>query len=101
MGYFEYFLLVVGFVVLVNISFMGLRLIACFISNLSYNIKYAYKYKHRFDKKPTAKCYCIDCKYHDNEVGFCHRFEKEQRRTADNWFCWDATPRKKEEVEKQ
>ena len=30
--------------------------------------KYKYRYKHRFDKSPTAKCYCIDCRYHDNKT---------------------------------
>lgn len=27
--------------------------------------------KNRFDKPPTAKCYCIDCLYHDKETGQC------------------------------
>ena len=63
-------------------------------------VKHKYRYKHRFDKPPTAKCYCIDCKYHDNETGLCYRFgetTKEYRCTADNWFCYNADPRKKEE----
>ena len=62
--------------------------------------KRKYRYKHRFDKPPTAKCYCIDCRHHDNETGRCYRFgetTKEYRCTADNWFCWEADPRKKEE----
>ena len=61
--------------------------------------KHKYRYKHRFDKPPTAKCYCIDCKHHDNETGYCYRFgqtTKEYRCTADNWFCWEADPRKKD-----
>ena len=33
--------------------------------------KFKYRYKHRFDKPPTAKCYCIDCGYHDNKNGRC------------------------------
>ena len=53
-----------------------------------------YRYKHRFDKPPTAKCYCIDCKYHDNETGRCGGFGEF---IADNCFCWRADPRKKEE----
>ena len=63
------------------------------------NAKYKYRYKHRFDKPPTAKCYCIDCGYHDNETGQCYRFgetTKEYRCTGDNWFCCDADPREKE-----
>ena len=50
--------------------------------------------KHRFDKPPTAKCYCIDCKQHDNEKNRCYKFDGWY--TADSWFCWDAEPRKRE-----
>ena len=46
--------------------------------------------KHRFDKPPTAKCYCIDCKYHDNETGRCGGFGEF---IADDRFCWKADPR--------
>ena len=56
--------------------------------------KFKYRYKHRFDKPPTAKCYCIDCGYHDNENGRCSIFDEF---IADNCFCWKADPRKKEE----
>lgn len=60
--------------------------------------KRKYEYKHRFDKPPTAACYCIDCKYHNNETGECYRFEKcNLKCTADNWFCWCAIPRAKED----
>lgn len=62
-------------------------------------LKYDYKVKHRFDKPPTAKCYCIDCTHHDDHTKQCYRFgqtTKEYRCTADCWFCWEANPRKKE-----
>lgn len=60
------------------------------------DLKYKYRYKHRFDKPPTAKCYCFDCEYHNNESNRCYRFhENTNRRTADNWFCYEATPRKR------
>ena len=52
--------------------------------------KYKYRYKHRFGKPPTAKCYCIDCKYHDNETGRCSSFGEF---IADDRFCWKADPR--------
>lgn len=54
-----------------------------------------YRYKHRFDKPPTAKCYCIDCRRHDNDTKRCYRFKYESgyQCTADNWFCWDAEPK--------
>lgn len=53
-------------------------------------LKWEYKYKHRFDKPPTAACYCKDCKRHNNESGECYKFKG--WRTADSWFCWDANP---------
>ena len=62
--------------------------------------KHKYRYKHRFDKPPTAKCYCIDCKYHDNKNGRCSglgEFISGYKCTGDNWFCCDADPREKEE----
>jgi hypothetical protein len=57
--------------------------------------KYNYRVKHRFDKPPTAKCYCVDCKLHSNESKKCYKFDGWH--TADNWFCWDAEPREKED----
>lgn len=45
---------------------------------------------HRFGKPPTAKCYCIDCKYHDNETCRCGSFGEF---IADDRFCWKADPR--------
>lgn len=56
--------------------------------------KWKYKYKHRFDKPPTAECYCKDCKKHSNETNRCYKFERQY--TADNWFCWDAEPRERD-----
>lgn len=71
------------------------------LSELIDRCKWEYRYKHRFDKPPTAKCYCIDCKYHNNESNQCYRFgqtTKEYRCTADNWFCWEAEPIDKEKT---
>ena len=61
-------------------------------------LKRKYQYKHRFDKPPTAKCYCVDCIHRNDETNQCYRFgvtTKEYRCTADNWFCWEAEPHKK------
>lgn len=63
--------------------------------SLMITVKLKHKQKHRFDKPPTAKCYCIDCIYHDNETGRCCKFKTWS--TADHWFCWNAEPRKTEE----
>lgn len=56
-------------------------------------VKWMRVYKHRFDKPPTAKCYCVDCKKH-GEDGRCYKFERWT--TADSWFCWDAEPKDKD-----
>lgn len=46
--------------------------------------------RHRFDKPPTAKCYCVDCKYYRKD-GYCN--DHSGWGVADSWFCWDATPK--------
>lgn len=56
-------------------------------------LRYKYRYKHRFDKPPVAKCFCRDCNLHSNETNRCYKFDGWY--TADNWFCWDAKPRDK------
>lgn len=48
--------------------------------------------EHRFNKPPTAKCYCIDCKYHGMFNDLCNR--DGSRHTADTEFCSNAEPRK-------
>ena len=60
---------------------------------------YIYKYKHRFNKPPTAKCYCKDCDNwhpHSPQATEGVRWQHASWHTADNWFCWDAEPRDKE-----
>ena len=84
-------LAVVGFCTLfVAVSFVG-NFALDELDDFICRKKREYQYKHRFDKSPTAKCYCIDCEtYRD---GYCHlhRF-----RIADNWFCRNAMPRDRE-----
>lgn len=60
-------------------------------------VKYNRQVKHRFDKSPTAKCYCKDCEAFykanpDDRDGDCFRHSR--WRVADCWFCWDARPKK-------
>ena len=49
-----------------------------------------YQYKHRFNKPPKAKCYCIDCENHAPISRKCSKFEI---KTANEWFCCDANPK--------
>lgn len=55
--------------------------------------KRRYQIEHRFDKLPTAKCYCIDCGYYDEEYRKCYHFMVDH--LDDDCFCSEATPRKK------
>lgn len=54
-------------------------------------LKYHYEVKHRFNKPPTAKCYCRDCRFHGAD-GKCDSFVN--KRTNDSWFCSWAEERK-------
>lgn len=62
--------------------------------------RWTYKYKHRFDKPPTAKCYCKDCVYHiakdSSGMGPCG-WPGVSRWTPDNGFCYEAEPMMKED----
>lgn len=68
--------------------------IAVAISDIDLKIeeyKRQYRIKHRFDKPPTAKCYCRDCNKWEPETGKCYD-HCNSRLMADNWFCYSAEP---------
>lgn len=79
-------------IVVIFLSLMAFLWIGDFIERQ----KYAYKVKHRFDKPPKAKCYCIDCAFRDEKT-YC---KVHKSYTADNYFCRTGIPRRKEEVKK-
>ena len=58
------------------------------------------KYKHRFDKPPTAACYCKDCHYH-SKSNKCDNVTWADRYTPSNGFCYDAIPMTAEEAKKR
>ena len=93
MKYIILFLAIIGALFLLASVIVLIAVIQGMISDAIRKKRYKYKMKHRFDKPPTAKCYCKDCKRHgeDNE---CFKFNG--WRTADNWFCWDAFPKEKD-----
>lgn len=75
--------------VCIIVSFLG------FISEFIRRKKWEHKYKHRFDKPPTAKCYCIDCTYFGkncraSDPNAC--MSHTGWRVAEDWFCWSAYP---------
>lgn len=80
------------------IALVGGILITCIqktICDLISRKKWEHKYKHRFDKPPTAKCYCIDCTYFGkncraSDPNAC--MSHTGWRVAEDWFCWSAYP---------
>lgn len=77
-------------------SFVGdciicIYLLLCAIKKGVKKLKYHYKVKNRFNKPPTAKCYCRDCRSHGAD-GKCYGFVSKQ--TNDSWFCAWAEERK-------
>jgi hypothetical protein len=63
-------------------------------------LEYKRQQKHRFDKPPTAACYCKDCRKWDPETGTCDDVCN-LRRMADNWFCCFADPMTLEEKKRR
>jgi hypothetical protein len=66
-----------------------------FISDLIKGLKWKYKYKHRFDKPPLAKCYCKDCDFfgkNNDREDWNECLAHKGWRVAEEWFCWEATP---------
>lgn len=94
--FFAYAFLIIGGVVFCLIlSF----LITSFLNVLKeaiIKIKWKYKYRHRFDKRPIAKCYCIDCRYFGNNNFYYENKNKcfihKEWQVTDNCFCWEADP---------
>ena len=76
-----------------------LLLVVDFISNEIHEAIWVYKYRHRFDKPPTAACYCIDCKYHGDATDLtrCTKRKGVVLHTADEWFCQAAEPKERGE----
>lgn len=72
-------------------------LVVDFISDMIHEAIWVYKYKHRFDKPPTAACYCIDCKFHGDGIDLtrCTNRKDLILQTADEWFCQAAEPKER------
>lgn len=63
--------------------------------------RYNYKWKHRFDKPPMAKCYCNDCKFHGGEyVNSCTNPGMNNILMTSESFCSEAEPITYEEAKK-
>ena len=53
------------------------------------DLRRIWQYKHRFNKKPIAKCYCIDCRDYDDQNRFCRDLG---RYVIDDKFCCWGKP---------
>ena len=94
---------------------IGIGAVVCIIGMFAYSAyeaiasvvqewRWEYKYKHRFDKPPTAKCYCKDCVYHGktgNDHGERCDLPGVDRFTPDNGFCYEARPMTAQEAKKR
>lgn len=93
------FLVISGLVFWIVTLIVDCGLILGFFKDNYKRILYKWKVKHRFKKKPIAKCFCIDCFYYKdhceiNKTGRCLRLE---RIVADDGFCKDAFPYRKDD----
>ena len=89
----------IGFATVVTFGFMLSAAIVDFILNEIHEAIWVYKYRHRFDKSPIAACYCIDCKFHGDDVDLtrCTNRKDVVLQTADEWFCQAAEPKERGE----
>ena len=87
--FFSCFLIILGIVFLALIIASIAEGISTAVRERLRKKREEYKYKHRFDKPPTAECYCVDCWYRDNETSRCRRYG---RYTMDDSFCEEAMP---------
>lgn len=85
-------LMCIGAMSVLCFLFLCMFILKDFISSLIDNAKWKYEYKHRFDKPPLAKCYCIDCQYYNKNRESCSSLNGWC--VTDNSFCWCAEPKK-------
>lgn len=87
----------IGLVTLTLLVGVILGLIIVTIWSRILDLVHSYKLKHRFDKPPTAKCYCKDCKYHGilNSKG-CEFPGRRGYYAPSSGFCHEAEPKERE-----
>lgn len=93
-----YFLAVAGAIMVaalaISLVFGLCAILCCLFQSAKEKIQKAKRkieIKHRFDKKPIEKCYCVDCAYYDKDCGMCYQFDQYVK---DNGFCYKAEPRR-------
>ena len=84
----------VGVLTIIGILSLCLVLIITYLQSLILDKINEYKIKHRFDKPPTAKCYCKDCAYHGILVpNGCECPGRRNYYSPDDGFCHEAKPK--------
>lgn len=68
------------------------------IKDIIYDLRESYKIAHRFDKPPTAKCFCIDCAFYRKDSRCT--LPGNDRYTPDCGFCYEADPKKEKRIKK-
>lgn len=76
----------IGIIITLAAIFMLCGMLIIFVLEKIKEIKRRYQYKHRFDKPPTAKCYCKDCIYHEKD-DYCGYV---RQKTPKDGFCYRA-----------
>ena len=89
------FFTVVGVVVIMSLIVAMILAVICAIRQFIRERIWIYKYNHRFDKQPTAKCYCKDCSFYGDFINY-RLCRKHDMRFTDDYFCKDADPCKAE-----
>ena len=85
------FFTAVGAVVIIVMVVTMIWGLVCAVREFIRERIWIYRYNHRFDKPPTAKCYCKDCSFYGD---FAHTrlCRMHNRSFADDYFCKDADP---------
>ena len=90
----------VGLVTLTLLVGVILGIICAMIENAIRKKIYNRRLQHRFDKPPTAKCYCKDCAYHGILTpNGCECPGRRNYYSPDNGFCHEAKPKNRIENE--
>ena len=82
-----------GIMFILVLFMLAITMLKDFIVDKINDLKWKYKYKHRFDKPPLAKCYCKDCRYYIAKENDGNWGVHAGWKVADSWFCWSAEPR--------
>lgn len=99
-GYISAFLGLVGLVSCIVITSMFIIAVYQMIKDIVGTIRHKIGYKRRFKVKPTAACYCADCRKWNQLTGECSD-HCNSRIMSPNWFCCFADPLTKREQERR